>query len=473
DKGEKMLKTWYSFLLCWLSWQLEANPGLKVRITQKGLDYGKRTGMELLKQAVLKETFPSWSGQESFSVVTVNYVISRLRINAVDLPETSASFIPGTGISLSVAHASATISADWRMNTWLLKDRGGITVSISGLFIAVIFRVSRDGTGRLSVLLHNCQLSINSVKVKLNGGSSWIYSFLSGYLEELIHTKLYKNLCLAIKYKIQLMDAELRKHKVLNQIDAFAQIDYSLISSPTVFKSHINLDLKGTVYPVGNHTDPPFVPAPFDLPNQGDSMLYLGVSSYFLKSASLAYYKAGAFNVTISKELATTFNLNIALFKDFVPEVALSYITGCPVLLKLMATSPPAVSLNADRCMLHITGCVEMFAVLPNSTTQYIFTGNLTASTRANLTITKQKLIISLLLKRLQFSLLHSTLGSSEMSLVENFLSYTLQSAVIPVINEKLGKGFPLLNFAHTTLTGPVIKMKQGHLVISTDVHYK
>ncbi|KFV41169.1 BPI fold-containing family C protein, partial [Gavia stellata] len=473
DKGEKMLKTWYSFLLCWLSLRLEANPGLKVRITQKGLDYGRRIGMELLKQAVLKETFPSWSGQESFSAVKVNYVISRLRINAVDFPETSASFIPGTGISLSVAHASAMISADWRMNTWLLKDQGGITVSISGLFIAVIFRVSRDGTGRLSMLLHNCQLSINSVKVKLNGGSSWIYSFVSAYLEKPIHTKLDKNLCLNIKYKIQMMDAQLRKHQVLNQIDAFAQIDYSLVSSPAVFKSHINLDLKGTVYPAGNHTDPPFVPAPFALPNQGDSMLYLGVSSYFLKSASLVYYRAGAFSITISKELATTFNLNTALFKDFVPEIALSYVTACPVLLKLMATSPPAISLNADRCILQITGSVEVFAVLPNSTTQYIFTGNLTASTRANLTITKQKLIISLLLKRLQFSLLHSTFGFSEISLVQNFLSYALRSAVIPVINDKLGKGFPLLNLAYTTLTGPVIKVNQGHLVISTDVHYK
>ncbi|KFO90194.1 BPI fold-containing family C protein, partial [Buceros rhinoceros silvestris] len=472
DKGEKMLKTWYSFLLCWLSLGLEANPGLKLRITQKGLDYGRRIGVELLKQAVLKETFPSWSGQESFSVVKVNYVISRLRINAVDFPETSASFIPGTGISLSVAHASATISADWIMNTWLLKDQGGITVSVSGLFIAVIFKVSRDSAGHLSILLQNCQLSINSVKVKLNGGSSWIYSFLSGYLEKPIHTKLDKNLCLNIKYKIQMMDAQLRKHKVLSRIDAFAQIDYSLVSSPEVFKSHINLDLKGTVYPAGNHTDPPFVPAPFALPDQGDSMLYLGVSSYFLKSASLAYYRAGALNIIIFEELATTFNLRSALFKDFVPETALNYVTACPVLLKLMATSPPAVTLNAGRCILQITGCVEVFAVLPNSTTQYIFSGNLTASTRANLTITKQKLIISLLLKRFQFSLLHSTVGASEMSLMENFLSYALRSAVIPVINDKLGRGFPL-NLAHTTLTGPVIKINQGHLVISTDIHYK
>ncbi|XP_054243022.1 BPI fold-containing family C protein-like [Indicator indicator] len=472
-KGEKMLYTWYSFLLCWMSLHLEANPGLKVRITQKGLDYGRKIGMELLKQAVLKETFPGWSGQENFSIVTISYVVSKLRINSVDFPETSASFIPGIGISLSVAHASATISADWRMNTWLLNDQGGITVSISGLFIAVIFKVSRDSTGRLSVLLHDCQLNIHSVTAELNGGSSWLYSFLSGYLEKPIHTTLDQNLCQNIEYKVQMMDAHIRKQKVLSQIDAFAQIDYSLVSSPAVFKSHINLDLKGTVYPVGNHTDPPFAPAPFALPNQDDSMLYLGVSSYFLQSASLAYYRAGAFSITISEELATTFNLNIGLFKDFIPEIALSYRIACPVLLKLMATSPPAVSLNADRCILQITGRVEVFAVLPNSTTQYIFTGNLTASIRANLTITKQKLIISLLLKRLQFSLLHSTLHSSELtSLMENFLSYALWNTVIPVINDKLANGFPF-NLAHTTLAGPVIKINQDHLVISTDVHYK
>ncbi|XP_048156675.1 BPI fold-containing family C protein-like, partial [Corvus hawaiiensis] len=474
DKGEKMLKTWYLFLLCWLSLRLEANPGLKVRITQKGLDCGWRIGIELLKQAVLKETFPSWSGQESFSVVKVNYIISRLRINAVDFPETSASFISGTGIYLSVAQASATISANWRVHSWLLRDQGQITVSISGLFIAVIFKVSRDSTGHLSTLLHSCQLSIDSVKVKLSGGSSWIYSFPSGYLEKPIHTKLDKSLCLNIKYKIQMMDALLRKHKVLSQIDAFAQVDYSLVSSPAVFKSHINLDLKGTVYPAGNHTDPPFAPAPFALPNQGDSMIYLGVSNYFLKSASLAYYRAGAFNISISKELDSTFNLNASLLRCFVSEIAQSYAAASAVLLRLMATSPPAVSLNADRCVLQITGCVEMVAVLPNSTTQYVFAGNLTASTRANLTISKQKLIISLLLKRFQFSLLHSSLGfPDQKSLVENFLSYALQRIVIPVINDKLGKGFPLLNLAHTSLTGSVIKINQGHLVICTDVHYQ
>uniref|UniRef100_A0A8V0YSA6 Bactericidal permeability-increasing protein n=1 Tax=Gallus gallus TaxID=9031 RepID=A0A8V0YSA6_CHICK len=169
-----MQKMWYSLLPCLLFLQLEANPGLKVRITQRGLDYGRKIGIELLKQSVLKETFPSWSGQERFSIVKVNYTISRFKVDAVDIPETSASFIPGTGVSLSVAHASATISADWRVKAWLLKDQGGFTLSISELFMAIVFQVSRDSTGHLSVLLHSCQLSIGSVKVKLNEGSRYV-----------------------------------------------------------------------------------------------------------------------------------------------------------------------------------------------------------------------------------------------------------------------------------------------------------
>uniref|UniRef100_A0A8B9TWC5 Bactericidal permeability-increasing protein n=1 Tax=Anas platyrhynchos TaxID=8839 RepID=A0A8B9TWC5_ANAPL len=254
---------------------------------------------------------------------------SKLRIGAVDFPETSASFIPGIGISLSMAHASATISADWRMETWLLKDQGGITVSISGLFIAVIFKVSRDSTGHLSILLHNCQLSVNGIRI--------------------------------LSVKPLLMHSD--KYKCLQ-----AEIP-------------VNNSLQGTVYPVGNHTDPPFVPAPFGLSNHGDSMLYLGVSNYFLKSASLAYYRAGAFNITISKE-----TLQEAQGPGNPHSRSSKYsVTPYPVMLKLMATETPLISLQPDSFTLEIQGSMEVFAVLPDSTNQSLFTMNM-VSTRNKMT---------------------------------------------------------------------------------------
>ncbi|XP_019400352.1 PREDICTED: BPI fold-containing family C protein-like [Crocodylus porosus] len=473
---EKMLKTGYFILLlsCF-AWQMDANPGLKVRITQKGLDYGWKVGLENLKQEIKNGTFQSWSDRENFGFVKFDYTVSGLRINTVEFPDASVSLIPGTGIKLAIEHASATFHANWSIKTWLVRNHGGATVSLSGVFITVIFQVSRDNKGRLSMLFHNCRLSIHDVKVKLSGGASWVFNLFAGYLKKPIQAYLDKNLCPNIKNKIQRMDAELRTLKVLSQIDAFAQIDYSLINSPAISKSYINLDLKGTVYPAGNHTDPPFVPNLFALPDKNNSMLYLGVSEYFFKSASLAYYNAGAFNITITKEFSTYFMPTEVTPNNTIPEVlqlVQNYTMSHPLMLMLQSTAAPIVSLQTGSLTTEVTGYLEMFSVLPNSSLQFIFAGNLTVNTSANMTISKQKLIISLLLKRFHFSLTRSGVDFSEISLLEKFLSRVLWNGAIPAVNDKLRKGFPLPNQAQTKFIQPVLEFNQGYLLISTDIHY-
>ncbi|KYO36413.1 BPI fold-containing family C protein [Alligator mississippiensis] len=473
---KKMLKTGYFILLlsCF-ALQLDANPGLKVRITQKGLDYGWKVGLENIKQEIQNETFQSWSDRENFGLVKFYYTVSGLRMNTVEFPDASVSLIPGTGIKLAIEHASATFHANWSIKTWLVRNHGGATVSLSGVFITVIFQVSRDNKGRLSMLFHNCWLSIHDVKVKLSGGASWVFNLFAGYLKKPIQAYLDKNLCPKIKHKIQRMDAELRTLKVLSQIDAFAQIDYSLINSPAISKTYINLDLKGTVYPAGNRTDPPFVPDPFTLPDKNNSMLYLGVSEYFFKSASLAYYNAGAFNITITKEFSTYFMPTEVTPNSTIPEVlqlVQNYTMSHPLMLTLQSTAAPMISLQTGSLTTEITGYLEMFSVLPNSSLQFIFAGNLTVNTSANMTISKQKLFISLLLKRFHFSLTRSGVDFSEISLLENFLSRVLWNGAIPAINDKLRKGFPLPNQAQTKFIQPVLEFNQGYLLISTDFHY-
>lgn len=89
----------------------------------KGQSFLKNSFTKALSLLFIAKGFSVIRSPSNLSDVQFNIPLSvfcRLRINAVDFPETSASFIPGTGLSLSVAHASATISADWRMNTWLL-----------------------------------------------------------------------------------------------------------------------------------------------------------------------------------------------------------------------------------------------------------------------------------------------------------------------------------------------------------------
>ncbi|KAH1187301.1 hypothetical protein KIL84_020050 [Mauremys mutica] len=382
---------------------------------------GKEIGLEILKQRIKEESFPDWSGREKSGVGDVDYTISGVKINTIEFPDASVSLIPGIGIKLSTQRAYATISVNWSIRTWLF----------------------------------------------------WLYKFFTKYLEKPIQRSLDTHSCPNIRQGIQQIDAQLRTLQVPTQIDAFAQIDYSLINSPGVFQSYIDLDLKGAIYPVGNWTDLAFVPAPFILPDKSDSMLYFGISEYFFKSASLAYYTAGAFNITIIEELSSYFNVTTETFGSIIPEIAEYYVEARPAMLNLRAAAAPVVSLQTDTFTLEICASMEVLAVLPDSTTQSIFTVNIIANTSASLTIFEQKLIGSLCLNRFHLFLADSTVGFFEVSLLENFLSYVLRNGVIPAANAKLKKGFPLPNLDQITLLRPVVKVNEGYLLISTDIDYK
>ncbi|XP_062425403.1 BPI fold-containing family C protein-like [Rhea pennata] len=463
----------YLLLLNLLGLQLKANPGLKVRISQKGLEYAKEVGLEILKQNMEKEQFPDLTGYEKFGLGNVKYNISRIRVTAVEFPSASISFIPGTGIKLVIGNVSLTIDMNWNIRTWMFKDTGRSTVYISKIFVTAIFSTPLDNMGHTLISLTSCRTTSGDIDIKLNGKSGFLHNFFIKYLKKPIHRSLATNSCPNIRSGIQLIDKDLQSLNVLMPIDDLVEVDYSLNSLPAVSRPHIDLDLKGIVYPGGNYIAPPFVAAPFIVPDQSDSMLYLAFSEYFFQTSSFAYYTAGAFNITISEEICSYFNISTEIFGSIIPEVAQYSVMPYPVMLKLMATETPIISLQQDSFTLEIQGSMEVFAVLPDSTTQLLFTMNIAANTSISVNIFDQKLMGSLCLNRLQYSLTHSNVGFFEISLLENILSYILQTEVIPSANAKLSKGFPLPNLANVTLTRPHITIVQGFLLISTDVHYK
>ncbi|KAM6293221.1 BPI fold-containing family C protein-like isoform 1-T3 [Porphyrio hochstetteri] len=463
----------FLLLLSLLSEQLYANPGLKVRITQKGLEYAKEVGLEILKQNMEKEHFPDLSGYEKFGLGNVKYNISRIHVTAVEFPSASISLIPGTGIKLVIENASLTIDMSWNIRTWMFKDSGRSTVHISKVFVTAVFAVPLDNTAYASISLTSCRTTSGDIDIKLNRKSGFLNNFFIKYLKKPIHRSLITNSCPNIRSGIQLIDEDLRSLNVLMPIDDLAEVDYSLNSLPAVFQPFVDLDLKGIVYPAGNYTDPPYVAAPFTIPDHSDSMLYLAFSEYFFQTSSFAYYTARAFDITIAEETCSYFNISTEIFGSIIPEVAKYSVTPYPVMLKLMATEIPIISLEQDSFTVEIRGSMEVFAVLPDSTTQSLFTMNVAANTSIALNIFDQKLMGSLCLNRLQFSLAHSNVGFFEISLLENILSYILQTEVIPSANAKLSKGFPLPNLANVTLTRPHITIVQGYMLISTDVHYK
>ncbi|KAJ6658938.1 hypothetical protein lerEdw1_019575 [Lerista edwardsae] len=419
------------------------------------MDHGKQFGIELLKQKLKGYTFEDWNGLEQFRFAQFNYTLSGLTVDNVEFPETRVSFISGTGIRLLFKNVTATVSGDWRISNWLLENEGRATITISGVFITAVVSVSRDETGHPSWLLKSCQSVICDLDIQLDEESSWLYKYFVNFLKMPAHSRLNKDLCPYIKDEIQRLSMEYSQRPALIQIDSFAQIDSTLTSSPTVFETHIDMDLKGTVYPAGNNTEPPFKPASFTLPDKKDAMLYIGISEYFFQTASLAYYTSGAFNISA------------------VEEIAERYAEPHPIMMNLVATAAPVISLRPGRFNLELAGSMDVLAVLPNSTQTPLFTLNIRARTHASLTIFQQKLVSALCLDSFQLSLAHSNVGFFKVSRLESFLAYILQNGVIPITNVYLKNGFPIPNLDKAVLVESAVKVHQGYLLISTDVNFK
>nr|XP_034983722.1 BPI fold-containing family C protein [Zootoca vivipara] len=459
------------FLLSLFTPWLDAKPGIKVKITQKGLDYGKQLGIDFLEQRLKEQTFANVSGQETFGFTGADYTISEIKVNAVEFPNASVSLIPGTGIKLEIKDAAAAVTAHWRVRSWLLNS-GKMSVLISHISLAAVVSVSQDNAGHAVLLLESCKGKVDRMHIELDQDTSWLYKYFANHLEKPACDSLSNNMCPFIGSEIEKINAELREHKVQAQIDSFAQVDYSLVNSPVISSTSINFDIKGTVSPVGNDLETPFKPAPFSIPEEINSMLHIGISEYFLQSASLVYYASGAFDVSIAKELSSYFRLTTNSFGTIIPKIARSFKTPCPVILDLKPTAAPVIRLHNGSAVLEIAGSMEVLVVLKNSTTRSMFTLNIAARTHVALNIFEQKLIPSLCLDSFHLSLTQSNVGFFKVSLLKNFMSYILRNGVIPAANGKLKEGLSLSKMDSMMLVEPVVTVHQGYLLISTDLEY-
>ncbi|XP_001508957.2 BPI fold-containing family C protein [Ornithorhynchus anatinus] len=476
----QILTVWGFFLL----WNLLTassitslnQPGIKVRITQKALDYGVQAGMGILEKLIKKKRIPDFKGSETLDFLKVEYIdynFSNIRFSAFSFPNTSLILVPGTGIKALTNHGSANISTDWEIKSPLFKDEGGASLFLSEVFFTGIINLSRSAMGHPTMKLEDCYVHISHAHIAFSGELSPLYNSFSEPMEKPILKNLNEKLCPIIKDEMERINAELRTLDVLTRIDENTLLDYSLINSPEIQESAIDMDLKGTFYLMENFTDPPFRPAPFTLPDLNDFMVYIGISEYFFRSASFAYFTAGVFNITLTtKEISKHFPQNSKNFGRVISQIAEIYLNTEPFIAMVVVTSPPAVNLQPGNFTVEIPGSIKMFTQPENSTAETILSMNFVASTSVDLVILGQKLICSLSLNRFRLSVPQSNRSSIEMLRFENILSSVLHFGLIPLANAKLQKGFPLPNLDQITLVNSDIEVHQGFLLVSTDVHY-
>lgn len=449
--------------------------GLKGRITQQGLDYGRQVGMEVLKAQLQKISIPDQSGTYSVPVIgDVHYTVSEIRIQDFQLPESAVGFVPGTGIKLSISGAKIMITAKWHVEVLFIKDSGSLDLTVDDLSISAVLGVTLDDSGRPAVWKDACSSSVGALHVTFHGGSSWLYNLFTGALEGPLRDIINTNLCPQVGNAIGDLEEVLKTIPVSAVIDPFAEIDYSLISVPQITDLHMDLDFKGEFYQVGHHSEPPFLPAAFSIPDQNNQMLYIGVSEFFSNSAGYVYFMSGVLQTNLTDAMIpkeSPIRLSTESFGAFIPELLKRY-PNMSMMLELSALKQPMLTCLPGSLEVTAYGSLLAFVILPNSTLAPVFLLQLDASVKAQVVVSEQKIGGSLALNNFSLSLVHSEVGPFKVDTLQTLLSWALRLVVLPKVNEKLSEGFPLPTIANLRLVNPSVTVNQGHVLIASDVQY-
>ncbi|KAK2862587.1 hypothetical protein Q5P01_002120 [Channa striata] len=452
------------------------NPGVKVKLTEKGLEYGRQLGMASIQQKLKSIKIPDISGTEHVSPIgKVQYSFSNMQIVNVGLPQSAVDLVPGTGVRLSISNAFINLRGDWRVKYLrIIKDSGSFDLNVNGISISTSIAIKSDETGRPTVSSVNCEASVSSVSVKFHGGASWLYNLFTSFIEKALRNELAKKICPLVDEAVSDLNPHLKTLNVLAQVDKYAEIEYSMVSSPTVSKSSLDLDLKGEFYNIGKHQEPPFSPTAFSLPPQTNNMLYMGLSAFTVNSAAFVYDKAEALNLYITDDMipkSSPLRLNTKTFGAFIPKIA-KLFPGLMMKLLVKTVKTPIISFEPNNMTIQATGTVTAYAIQPNSTLSPLFVLNLDTSVSTQLSVSEMRLAGAVTLNKMNLTLGTSYVGDFQVKSLENVLQMVLKVVVIPQVNAQLAKGYPLPTIGKMNLVNTQLQVLKDYVLIGTDVQF-
>lgn len=419
---------------------------------------------------------PDISGSQKVSHIgKVKYTLSSMQIEKVSLPQSTLSLVPGTGVRLSINNAFISLHGNWRAKWRFISDHGSFDLKVSGLTITTTTAINSDETGRPAVSTVDCAATVGRADIKFHGGASWLYNLFTKYIDKGLRNTMQKQICPLVDKAVSDLNSQLKTLNVLAKVDEYAEIEYSMVSSPVVSNSSIDLSLKGEFYNIGKHQEPPFSPAAFSLPAKTDNMLYIGVSAFTANSAAFVYNTAGALSLYITDDMipqTSPFRLNTKTLGFVIPQIAKQFPDMLVKLLVKMVKNP-IINFEPKNATVQTSATVTAYAIQPNGTLSPLFVLNLDTSVSANVKVSGMKLAGDIALNQMTLTLGTSYVGQFEVKSLVNIFQMVLKMVVIPKLNARFAKGYPLPEIGHMNLVNTQLQVLKDYMLIGTDVQFE
>ncbi|XP_033938948.1 bactericidal permeability-increasing protein-like [Pseudochaenichthys georgianus] len=470
-----MFLCWCLSLVALIPLTTSINPGVKIKLTAKGIEYGRQLAVASILQKLKTIKLDDMSGKVRVSPIgNVRYSLTNMKMVEVGLPTAALDLVPGTGVKLSIVNAYFRLEGNWRVKYLFVKDSGSFNLNANDISITTSLSIKSDQTGRPVVNSLDCGANVGKTSIHFKGGASWLYNLFSKYIDSAIRKAMQKQICPLVANAVSDLNNNLKTLNVLAKVDKFAEIEYSMVASPAVSKTSIDFGLKGEFYNIGKHQEPPFSPAVFSLPPQINNMLYIGISSFTIESAAFVYNTAGALSLYITDDMIPQgfpIRLNTRAFGVFIPQIAKRF-PGLMMKLLVKTVKTPVITFEPNNATVQSLSSVTAYAIQPNATLTPLFVLNLVSSVSVRVFVSGTRLAGAVTLNKMDLTLGTSYVGDFQIGSLDSIFQMVLKMVVIPTMNAQLAKGYPLPTLGKMKLVYTQLLVLKDYVMIGTDVQF-
>ncbi|XP_054835462.1 phospholipid transfer protein [Eublepharis macularius] len=463
----------YNFLLlplCLSTAASTATPGCRIRVTAKGLELVKQEGLRFVEQELENISMGDLHGKEG----QFHYNISNIRVTHLQLTHSDLRFQPQQHLVFDISNASISLRFRRQLLYWFFYDVGSINTSAEGVNIHTALELSKDNAGRLKISNISCNASIARMHAGFSGTLRKVYEFLATFITTGMRYLLNQQICPVLNHAgLVLLNSVLDTVPVRNSVDEHIGIDYSLLSDPVITSDTMDLDFKGTFYPLGdeNQTLPNLATEP--LVKATERMVYLALSEYFFDSALFAYYQAGVLNMEFAGEEVPK-DLEVLLRATFFGSIMLMNpsVVDAPLMLQLQVTGPPVCTIKPSGTTVSVSATLSIFLVPPEQALVQLSSLVMEARLNAKVALRKKALQAHLDLRRFRIYSNQSALESLALIPLQGPLKTLLQLTIVPLINERTKKGVQIPLPEGMDFTKEVVTNHMGYLTVGADLHF-
>lgn len=469
-------------LLVGVNQLLALDPGIKIRIGKRGLEYVNRvveSNVNERLQSFVLDDVEDYTGNPQYS-------LKNIQITKVPKITSVMSFKPdGKGLTLLVNDYDVEISTDyWAKHTVLFVPftlEGRVTATFIRVSVSTTIVIDVDGSSIRRPLMRSekCSANIGDVRLKFEGRAAWLLNLLKGLFTNRVSNLIKGKICGLVNIMINEKGADVLKKARLTHEIGNLYVDYSLTAPVSSTSKYLESKHKGEVSWVGDKSPILIKASPIpDKDPDSNFMAEIVVSKYSVSTLAYVAHQQNFLNLDVSPGnlpadkkpfLRTTcpgsfcVGSIISLIGEKYPDSMVSFKVNSPV--------SPQITISTDGLSLQMTTFLDLFAEIGDSSLsiihcEMVLSLNGAASVENDLISGKIDSV------SVRVSNVQTLLGNLSTDVLNDLVKRVLNLNFIPNLNNILAIGIPLPTIPDMTMTKSKLKYFDGFFAIAGDYSY-